>query len=87
MKDLIEGLCKQVGQTGQAQWYLTGHGHLVPEPGHVGPPWGNQNDPAVCLVLQLLHHFAQDGCWWEWSGQVWIACLLSYSVSRGCGVP
>ena len=26
-EDLIEGLYKQVGQEGQAQWNLAGHGH------------------------------------------------------------
>ena len=27
VRDLIEGLCQRIGQEGQAQWYLTGHGY------------------------------------------------------------
>ena len=38
VRDLIEWLCQQVGQTGQARWDLTGHGHWIPKPRHVGPP-------------------------------------------------
>ena len=38
VRDLIEGLCQQVGQNGQVQWDLAGHGHLIPKPRHVGHP-------------------------------------------------
>ena len=62
VRDLIEGLCQQVGQ---AQWDLAGHGRLIPKPRHVGPPWSKQNDSLAWGVLQLLHHFAKYGCWWE----------------------
>ena len=58
VRDLIEGLCQQVGQNGQAQWDLSGHGHLIPKPRHVGPPRNNQNDSLAWGVQQLLHHFA-----------------------------
>ena len=61
VRNLIEGLCQQVGQNGQAQWNLAGHGHLIPKPRHVGSPWSNQNDSLAWGVLQLLHHFAQYG--------------------------
>ena len=36
VRDLIEGLCQQVGQNGQAQWDLAGHGHLIPNQGMLG---------------------------------------------------
>ena len=35
MRDLIEGLCQQIGQ---AERDLAGHGHQVPKPMHVGQP-------------------------------------------------
>ena len=44
MRDLIEGLCQQIGHVGQADRDLAGHGHQVPKPRHVGPPRGNQNE-------------------------------------------
>ena len=45
VRDLIEGLCQQIGQVGQAERGLTGQGHQDPKPRHVGPPRGNHNDP------------------------------------------
>ena len=65
VKGLVERLNQQVGKVGQAKWDLTGHGHQIPEPRHVGPPWSNQNHSVARAVHQLLHHFAQDGYWWE----------------------
>ena len=38
VRDLIEGLCQQVGQNWQAQWDLAGHGFLIPKPRHIGDP-------------------------------------------------
>ena len=70
VRDLIEWLCQQVGQIGQAQWDLAGHGYWIPNPRHDGPPRSNQNDSLVWGVLQ--HHlFAQYGrqatcCWTSW---------------------
>ena len=57
--------CQQVGHIGQAQWDLAGRDHYIPKPRHVGPPQSNQNDSLAWGVLQLLHHFAQYGWWWE----------------------
>ena len=51
MNDLIERLSQQTGQVGQAQWDLPQHGHLVPKPRYVGPPWSNQNDPLARKYL------------------------------------
>ena len=51
VRDLIEGLCQQVGQNGQAQWDLARHGHLIPKPSHVGPPRSNQNNSLAWGVL------------------------------------
>ena len=47
--------------TGGSDWTLP----LDPKTRHVGPPWGNQNNPVARVVLQLLHHVAQDGCRWK----------------------
>ena len=33
VRDLIERLCQEVGEIGQA-----GHGNWIPKPRHVGPP-------------------------------------------------
>ena len=60
VRDLIEWLCQQVGQIGQAQWDFAGHGHWIPKPRHGGPPRSNQNDSLAWGLLQL-HHFAQYG--------------------------
>ena len=51
VRDLIEGLCQQIRQVGQAERDLTGHGHQVPKPRHVGPPRGNQNESLARGVL------------------------------------
>ena len=51
VRDLIDWLCQQVGQIGQAQWDLAGHGHWIPKPRHDGPPRSNQNDSLVWGVL------------------------------------
>ena len=57
VRDLIEGLCQQVGQNGKVQLNLAGHGHKIPKPRHVGPPRSNKNDSLAWEVLQLLHHW------------------------------
>ena len=31
MQDMVEQPSQQIGQAGQAQWDLIGHGHQVPE--------------------------------------------------------
>ena len=61
MRDLIEGLCQQVGQIGQTQWDLAGHGHQIPKPRHVGPPRSNQNDSLAWGVSTTLPKMAASG--------------------------
>ena len=46
MRSLIERLCELFGQ---AQGHLALHGHKIPKPGHVGPPWSHQNDSPAAL--------------------------------------
>ena len=65
VKGLIERLSEKVGQIGQTQRDLAGYCHQVPKPRHAGPPWGNQDYSVARVVLQLLHHVAQDGNRWE----------------------
>ena len=52
-----------------AGWACTGESGstwpLDPKPGHVGPPWSNQNDSPAWVVLQVRQQFAQDGYSWE----------------------
>ena len=50
VRDLIEWLCQQVGQIGQARWDLTGHGHWIPNQDMLGPR-SNQNDSIAWGVL------------------------------------
>ena len=42
VRDLVEWLSQKVGQIGQRQWDLAGHGHQVPKSRHVRPPRGHQ---------------------------------------------
>ena len=55
VRDLIEWLCQQVGQIGQAQWDFAGHGHWIPKPRHDGPPRSNQNDLVTMKTVNTLH--------------------------------
>ena len=48
MGNLIEGLSQKIGQ---AQWDLARHSHQVPKPGHVWPPWSNQDDSPAQVVF------------------------------------
>ena len=43
----------------------------------------NQNDSPAPVVLQLFHHFAQDGCWWE---GIWGPDPLMVGVPRPGGL-
>ena len=51
MQGLVEWLRYLIGQVGQTQGDLTGHCHYIPKPGHVGPPWCNQNSSVAGVVL------------------------------------
>ena len=62
VRDLIEWLCQQVGQIGQPQWDLAGHGHYIPKPRHVGRchllhiEWkaSGRRNHSVCVVWPSL---------------------------------
>ena len=51
VEGLVERLDQEVGQVGQAKRDLAGHLYQVPEPGHVGPPWGYEDHSLTRLVL------------------------------------
>ena len=81
VKGLVEWLSVEVGQIGQTQGNLAGHCYQVIKPSNVGPPWSNQNYSIVWIVLQLLHHFAQDGNWWE---GIWAHIFLGQTECIHC---
>ena len=65
-----------VGKMGFASTWPKG-----PKTRDVGPSLSNQNDSFAWVVLQLLHHFAQDGYGWE---GIWVQILPGQAECINC---
>ena len=77
--DLMAGSVNGSGWAGKVGSHSTWP--LGPKPRQIGPPWSNQNDSPARVVLQPLHHFAQDS--YQWGG-IWVQILPGQTEYIDC---